>query len=239
MDQRTKLSAQQKRWQWLGREDPFWAILADPAKRHGGWKPEEFFSTGMAEVAVIMQYAATLGYPDGRRDALDFGCGAGRITQALAGHFDTVTGVDIAPAMLDLAQRFNTHGERCRFVLNTEANLAAFPCASFDFIYSNIVLQHNPPDAALAYVREFVRLLRPGGLLLFQLPSQPTSRWLLMRAGTIWSRICRWPYPLEMYGVARVKVEAELQNAGAHILDVRPDYSAGPKWQSFRYAATR
>ena len=50
----------------------------------------------------------------------------------------------------------------------------------FDFIYSNIVLQHIPREAQFGYVREFGRILKPGGIAVFQTPAglnfrRPTS----------------------------------------------------------------
>jgi SAM-dependent methyltransferase len=38
---------------------------------------------------------------------------------------------------------------------------------SFAFVYSNIVLQHMPRRLAVGYLREFVRVLEPGGVLVF------------------------------------------------------------------------
>ena len=46
---------------------------------------------------------------------------------------------------------------------------------SFDFIYSYVVLQHMRPDYALSYLREFVRVLAPGGVMAFQLPCRRIS----------------------------------------------------------------
>jgi SAM-dependent methyltransferase len=41
----------------------------------------------------------------------------------------------------------------------------------FDFIVSNIVLKHVPPEIACSYIREFLRVLAPEGIAVFQLPS--------------------------------------------------------------------
>lgn len=238
-----KLRAQQEHWDRLAREDPFWAILTDPAKRHGGWDAEQFFSTGRDEIAYAMQYAESLGLPAECRHALDFGCGAGRLTQALAGHFDRVTGVDISPAMIDLARQYNRAGERCAYVVNGEEHLGQFADGSFDLIYSRIVLQHLPARLARRYVREFVRLLRPHGLALFQLPARLATPRLRSRLGfhlNLWvRRILRQPYLIEMYGVPCEMVRRDLEDCGGRLLDVQPDACAGPEWESWRYAATR
>jgi ubiquinone/menaquinone biosynthesis C-methylase UbiE len=74
--------------------------------------------------------------------ALDFGCGVGRLAQALLPRFERVDGVDIAPSMLELAARYNKDPARCVFHLNERADLALFPDRSFTFIYTSLVLQH-------------------------------------------------------------------------------------------------
>ena len=80
--------------------------------------------------------------------------------------------MDIASDMLRLAYEFNRHGPRCSYRLNTTNDLQLFSDDYFDFIYSNIVLQHMKPEYAANYIREFVRVLAPGGLIVFQLPSE-------------------------------------------------------------------
>lgn len=161
----------QRHWDTFGRQDPFWAILTDPARRGNRWSPEEFFATGKTEITEHLDNATRLGVPGGWRRALDFGCGAGRLTQALADRFDAVLGIDVAPAMIALAKRHNRHGDRCTYEVNDEPNLSRWPDNAFDLIYTSRVLQHIDPRYSTAYLREFVRLLAPGGYLSFDLPS--------------------------------------------------------------------
>jgi SAM-dependent methyltransferase len=161
----------QRHWDTFGRRDPFWAILTDPARRGNRWSPEEFFETGRAEIAELMSHAARLQVPRERRRALDFGCGAGRLTQALAAHFESTVGVDVAPSMIALADLHNPHGGRCMYAVNDEPHLRRWADASFDLIYTSRVLQHIEPRYSTRYLREFVRLLSPGGYLSFDLPS--------------------------------------------------------------------
>lgn len=167
------LKALQRQWDRFGREDPLWAVLSVPEKRHGRWDEAEFFATGETEIAEILARARTLGaFPSPRR-ALDFGCGVGRLTRAMASRFERVEGVDIAPSMLERARRYNLHGERCGFHLNERADLRLFEDASFTFVYASLVLQHVPADLAQGYIREMLRVLARGGLLVFHLPSEP------------------------------------------------------------------
>lgn len=146
-------------------------MLSDPTRKGRKWDLPSFFDTGRREISTLLYQLDELDITAERRLALDFGCGVGRVTQALAEHFDRVVGVDISETMVGLAGRLNQHGTRVRYVLNPSADLAVFPSDEFSFIYTNIVLQHIPPPAAWKYLREFWRILAPGGLQIFQLPS--------------------------------------------------------------------
>jgi SAM-dependent methyltransferase len=77
--------------------------------------------------------------------------------------------------MLDLARR-RQPSPRAWFHHNTTDDLGLFEDESFDFIYTRLVLQHIPPEHALRYVDEFIRVLRPGGVAVFQAPGE--VRWL-------------------------------------------------------------
>ena len=110
--------------------------------------------------------------PAERKRALDFGCGAGRLTQALAQSFDSVVGVDIAPSMIDIAHQYDRSDGRCTFILLEGQDLHELEDASFDFVYTAHVLQHMHPRYAERYVAEFMRVLKPGGTAFVQLPTQ-------------------------------------------------------------------
>jgi SAM-dependent methyltransferase len=167
-----RLSALQQVWEDWARADPLWAILSDPSKSHGRWDRDEFFSTGRDEIRGLMEDLSERDIAVRRHRSLDFGCGIGRLTQAMAEFFDVCDGVDISPTMIRKARDDNRHPDRCFFWLNDQPDLGIFPSNTFDFIYSNIVLQHIEPDVSERYVREFVRLLADGGIAVFQVPSR-------------------------------------------------------------------
>ena len=106
-------------WEKLARYDPLWSILTDP-NRKGCWDEGEFFATGEAEVASLMKYFQSKSIQVGREQALDFGCGVGRVTQALAHHFERVVGVDASPTMIELAMRYNKFRDRVVYILNKD-----------------------------------------------------------------------------------------------------------------------
>lgn len=167
-----ELKETQKNWDELGATDPLYGVLSHDGKSGSRWEEAEFFATGREEIDALLRQADARGYGLVKGRALDFGCGVGRLSQALAGHFEAVVGLDIAPSMLERAKAYNRVGARCEYLLNEAPDLKLFPDASFDFVYSHIVLQHMAARYALAYVSEFVRVLKPEGLLVFQVPER-------------------------------------------------------------------
>ncbi|MGE5323692.1 MAG: class I SAM-dependent methyltransferase, partial [Actinomycetota bacterium] len=153
-------------WEELALLDPLWAILSDPAKRFGRWNLAEFFRSGAEDVSQLMEKASQLGLPQARRRAVDFGCGVGRLTRALGEHFAECHGVDISNSMVEAARRLTP---RCEF--RQGADLGSFPADWADLIYSNMVLQHQPDQAGVfRIIAGMLRVLAPGGLLVFQMP---------------------------------------------------------------------
>jgi len=237
-------------WEELGNADPLWAILTTPDKKGNQWNLEEFLQTGRDEVGALMARAQQLSLPTRRKSALDFGCGAGRLTQALADHFDSVVGVDISTSMLALAERLNQHGRRCRYILNGASNLAIFETGTFDLIYSRLVLQHLPPRLEKAYLREMIRDLAVDGLLVFQLPSgQPAPvsggglkallpLWLIQRLRGLRVWLVGRP-GLETHGLPPEAVRKIATGSGGVLLDTTPDQCHGAQTPGFRYFVTK
>jgi SAM-dependent methyltransferase len=243
-------------WDALGQTDPLWAVLSIPGKEGSRWDVEEFFAWGRDEIDGVLRYLESLELEVSRRTALDFGCGVGRLTQALAVHFEAVHGVDIAPSMIGLARRYNRYPERCTYHLNDREELAIFGDGTFDLIYSNITLQHMEPRFARGYLRELLRVLAPQGVLVFQLPSRPTKEALKETrprkrlAKLLWGMI---PAPLrglhrrlrspeapvrQLYGIPRHRVIRLLEEHGGTVIDVQSDAWA-PGWVGFRYCVTK
>ncbi|MFO1072727.1 MAG: class I SAM-dependent methyltransferase [Geminicoccaceae bacterium] len=101
---------------------------------------------------------------------LDVGCGTGANLQAFAQAAQAV-GVDMAPAAIDWCRQ---RGLAATLVGSAAA--LPFATASFDVVLSCDVLCHRSlPDRARP-LREIARVLRPGGILILNLPA---FRWLL------------------------------------------------------------
>ena len=175
----TSLRQLQRNWERLAQADPLWSICTDPEKRHHQWGEREFFETGRTEISTVLSCLASLGlHPDPAAPALDFGCGVGRLTRALAASFGECWGVDISETMIQLATEFNVDCSRCRFLVNTTDNLQVFHSGYFGFIYTSIVLQHMETRYVRRYLGEMARVLRPGGVLVFQVLDRRKGAWL-------------------------------------------------------------
>ncbi len=190
-------------WEEMGTLDPCWAILSQPEKRNGRWELADFLATGETEIAQVMRQAEQFGFPKRHDRALDFGCGMGRLTWALAHHFDHVTGIDISRPMVFRATALNRTGN-CAFTVSNSAALP-FTSQTFDLVLSAIVLQHVPDRRAIRnYIAEFSRVVRPGGLIVMQLPNHiPLRRRLQARR-----RLYAW---LRALGISEVVLYNQLR----------------------------
>ena len=134
---------------------------------------EEFFTTAADVVRGLIAELKRLGR---REAALEIGCGPGRLMRPMARHFGEIHGVDVSDEMVRLAR------ERLRDVPNAHpqvtpsSDLAMFPDAKFDFVYSYAVFQHIPSrEVVFGYLREACRVLKPGGVLRCQLNGLPAT----------------------------------------------------------------
>jgi SAM-dependent methyltransferase len=234
-------------WDELAADDALWAVLADPGRSGGRWTLEEFLRTGEEEVETTLATAASLGLPARHERALDFGCGVGRLTRALAARFGEAVGVDVSPEMVARAEKLNRDRPNCGFLVNTAADLRLFGDAAFDFTYSSKVLQHMPSrELALAYIAELLRVTRPDGLAVFQVWSylpwrnrlQPRRRaYGVLRALRLprhW--LSRVGLTARGRGIAvpRADVERLVERSGRRLVHAEPDGEWG-----FRYFVCR
>jgi malonyl-CoA O-methyltransferase len=93
---------------------------------------------------------------------LDLGSGTGFFTDLLASSYHQVIGLDLSKDMLRFAQE--SRNENINW-LEADVHKIPLQTESVDLIYSNLVIQWcDPLDVAIA---EMLRVLKPGGLIIF------------------------------------------------------------------------
>jgi len=152
------------------------------------WTDAEFFASG--ELTVAEEVLTDMGNICQGKDpkqmrVLEIGCGAGRVTRALAKIFGEVHGVDVSGEMIAQARSALADFPNAFLYQNNGTDLTVVPELPFDFAFSTIVFQHIPSrDVIENYVREVARLLQTGALFKFQvqgdstIQAQPDDTWL-------------------------------------------------------------
>jgi SAM-dependent methyltransferase len=147
--------------------------------RNGALNPEEYgimyrvedhhwWYRGMANIsrAVLDRW-----YPGSTRlRILDAGCGTGSAAAGFLVEYGQVTGFDIAPIALGYCKL-----RRLKCLARASAVSIPFCSSHFDLVTSFDVLSDKSVSDDLAALREFHRVLVPGGRVLLRLPAQ---KWL-------------------------------------------------------------
>lgn len=180
------MSTAQEKWEYFGENDPYWAVSTYDKFRSneiGESAKDEFFRSGEVQINdVWIQISRHFDATFHPKNALDFGCGVGRLVFPLADRAETVYGVDISRPMLREA-RANAEKKRISNVIfqQTEEFLAAHE-PKFDLLHSSIVFQHIEPSVGLGILQKMLDRLTPGGIGVLQFTyKNPSSVFERMR----------------------------------------------------------
>ena len=116
-----------------------------------------------AELAALLEEWGLLGAD---REALDIGCGIGRMERALASRLRHMTGIDLSPAMVAEAKRRCVGIANVTFYITGGRGLSQFAHRRFDLILaidSFPCIVAASPEIARQHIDDAARLLRPGG----------------------------------------------------------------------------
>ena len=112
------------------------------------------------------------------RQILDLGCGTGSMTLLLKQAFPNavVTGLDLSPYMLAVAENRSIQADLEIEWRHGTAELTQFETGSFDLITASLLFHETPPAITQAILTESHRLLAPGGKILILDGNQRTLR---------------------------------------------------------------
>ena len=164
-------------WDERARRDAFLYI----ASWRKDWDEKSFFESGEQDYLRLVHPVLEKVHFDPTGKAMaELGCGAGRMTRSFAQRFQSVSAVDISAEMQARAETFLRSFSNIRWVLSDGETLSGLENASVDFVFSYLVLQHMPAkELVFSSIREMMRILRPGGVFLFQFngSEQPSMNW--------------------------------------------------------------
>jgi len=153
----------------------FDALASEFWDPRGAFKP--LHALNPPRVAYVAQRSAL-----SQRRLLDIGCGGGLLAEALARHGAHVSGIDLAPAMIEVA-RLHAHQSQLQidYQVCSAQQFLAQAGAPFDVITCMELVEHVPSPAAL--LAAVARLLRPGGDLFISTINRNLRSFLLAIVG--------------------------------------------------------
>lgn len=140
--------------------------------------------------AVIKEFVGALRKTGEPIDILEAGCG-NQWDLDLTGITYVLTGIDRDKAALDIRKNISKDldriivGDLCDAVMDPEG---------FDVIYNAFVLEHI--DNADIVLRNFVRWLRPGGLMIIRIPDPMSVQGFITRITPHWFHVFYYKYVL-------------------------------------------
>jgi len=186
-------------WDERARKDAFHYI----ASWRKDWTPETFFKSGEEDYQhLVAPFFVRSQWEPAGKSMLELGCRAGRMTQNFSRRFSEVIALDISSEMLRYAQVLSPEASNVKWMLGNGTDLSSLPDQSVDFGFSDIVLHHMPdPIIALRYIQEMLRVLKPGGISLFQFDPLRAMN-MNWKGRTEW-KLVDFPWGLGFRGVSR------------------------------------
>jgi 2-polyprenyl-6-hydroxyphenyl methylase/3-demethylubiquinone-9 3-methyltransferase len=150
------------------------------ALAHRFWDPRGEFRPLHLLNPVRLGFVAEYARLSGAR-ALDVGCGGGLLSEGLSRHGARVTGIDLAPGMVDVARLHAAEeGLDIDYRVAAAEELAA-SAQSFDVITCMEMLEHVPQPAHM--LATLASLVRPGGSVFVSTLSRNLKSFLMAIVG--------------------------------------------------------
>lgn len=158
-------------WRRWGEIDPLYGVCSWPGRRRtdaNPWTDEEFYALGAADWQDYLRQWEQYGVS--RESCLEIGCGAGRMTRAMADYFQVVHAVDVSPEMIAYARSRIDHNSVIFYI--SDGTTIPLSDESVTAVFSTLVFRHfDRKTDALKYFHEIYRVLRLKGSVLIELPT--------------------------------------------------------------------
>jgi SAM-dependent methyltransferase len=150
-------------WRAIGSTEPFWGVLAGDEYRKANLNESavaRFYTSGQVEMAGVVERIRNL-FDESFSPllAIDFGCGVGRLSLAMADYAEHVIGVDISARMLAEAET-----RRAKYKIESVVFVDKLPEDTVHWVNSYLVFQHIPPERGYGLLAELLSRLAPGGV---------------------------------------------------------------------------
>lgn len=217
--------AMRRDWDDRARKNAFHYI----ASWRKDWNIDSFLASGEEDYGkLVAPVLERCGIRAAGKVMLELGCGAGRMTPSFAQRYERVLALDLSSEMLHRARDIHPDKNNISWVRVGGADLTCFTSGFADFVFSYLVLQHLPNEALVfSYIREMLRVLKPGGAFLFQFngSDRPTMN---LRGRLAWGAVdALWSVRL-----------LSLSRKTASLLGLDPE-AAGKSWRGAAISAKR
>lgn len=214
-------------WHHLGATEPHWSVLSSASFRRDriGANEAAFFASGESDMVAFAGALGRVGLrPDPAARLLEFGCGVGRVTGHLARQVEHVVAVDISRAHLQLAEERAAAAGLANIDWRQLVSIDDVRgLGEFDYVFSVLVLQHNPPPVMVRLLGDLLARLRPGGVAFLQVAVYSVGyRFRIDEYLAGGNRT-----NMEMHFLPQAAMLATIDAAGCRLLELREDSAVG------------
>ena len=154
------------------------------------------------------RYSIIMEFIEDKSNALDIGCGTGRVFQDLS----RAVGLDIQLKVLRYLRR------RGRTLVRASLNALPFKDGSFSTLICSEVIEHVPKESFK--LAEFYRVLKPGGTLVLSTPDYNQAMWRFLEK--IYAKVHPGAYaPQHISHYSAQEVLSLIHTSGFRLLDLR------------------
>ena len=226
--QRELFARVQSVWRALGETRPHWSVLTGPEFLPDQINQEaigEFYRSGEQNIDTLMKTLARAGVDASKlRTSIDFGCGLGRLSAALASRFERVTAVDVSSSHLAMAREaLRERGITNVDLVQLETVEGVDRLPQVDLVFSVIVLQHNPPPVMYAIFKSLIGRVAPGGVAVIQIPTWLPNGYRF----AVEDYLRDGGQQMEMHAIPQADALALIRASGMELLEVIDDAWTG------------